>query len=195
MDVGGVFKKSDPSKKMTYSQVFARIPVSAAREVIGYSYRRAPDGNCVPKETGASCVSLDVDTETGQVFNVKIATANQVGRVMNPKLQFNQGNMGAVKGAHCALLTDNVTDKPTGKNLTYNWIYYPYPTIMEYEVTNDNPELYGDKSHPYGAKAASEGQPNPHAGAVANAIYNAIGVRIKELPITPDKVLKALGKI
>jgi CO/xanthine dehydrogenase Mo-binding subunit len=195
MNEDGVFLKSDPTKKYTYTQVYAKIPVSSCTELVGYSYRRAPNGSCVPKETGASVASLDVDTETGMISNVKIAVAAQVGRVMNPKVQYNQSNMGACKGAHAALITDNVTDIPTGKNLTYNWIYYPTPTILEYDCTMESPELYGDESHPFGAKANSEGNPNPHGAACANAVYNAIGVRMTNLPITPAKILKAMGKI
>ena len=195
MDYQGVWKKSDPAGKKTLVQVFARMPVAASREIIGYSYRRAPDGNAVPKEKGASIAELDVDTETGMISNVLMHTANTVGRAMNPRLQENQGNMGAVKGAHCALLTDNVTDYPTGKNMTYNWLYYPAPTCLDIEATIDVVNKPGDVSHPFGASAGSEGQPNPHAAAVANAIYNAIGVRVKRCPFTPDKILQALGKI
>jgi xanthine dehydrogenase molybdenum-binding subunit len=66
---------------------------------------------------------------------------------------------------------------------------------MDIEVTHHIIEIPGDISHPFGMTAASEGTPNPHGGAVANAIYNAIGVRVIQAPYTPDKILKALGKV
>jgi xanthine dehydrogenase molybdenum-binding subunit len=76
--------------------------------------------------------------------------------------------------------------------LAYNWIYDFPSTHMDIQTTFHIIEIPGDVSHPFGATAASEGQPNPHGGAVANAIYNAIGVRVIQAPYTPDKILKAL---
>jgi xanthine dehydrogenase molybdenum-binding subunit len=66
---------------------------------------------------------------------------------------------------------------------------------MDITTTTTLVELAGDESHPFGATPASEGQPNPHAGAISNAIYNAIGKRVIHTPFTPGNILKALGKV
>ena len=86
-------------------------------------------------------------------------------------------------------------DHPTGKVLTTNMHDYKMTTIMDmpeieaYVVSDADPLISS-----VGAKGLGEPAHIPTAGAIANAVYNAIGVRIKSLPITPDKVLMALQK-
>jgi len=121
---------------------------------------------------------------------VNAATAHESGTVINPI-----GLEGQLDGAfHMAAgyaLTEEVKMKD-GKILNPNFRDYKLllaPDMPENEVLEiDTYEPEG----PFGAKEAGEGLTNPTAGAIGNAVYNAVGVRITELPITPEKVLKAL---
>jgi xanthine dehydrogenase molybdenum-binding subunit len=202
MDQGGVFLKSDPTKKQTFNNVFARLTTrpafenrSGAFEVVAYAYRRATEGLIIPREKGAAIWNIDVDTETGEITNLKCATSDNIGKIMNPRQVENQQSQGANHGGPWVLWQEKVYDPATGRDLAYNWIY-DFPSChKDIEVTHHIIEIPGDVSHPFGATAASEGQPNPHSGAIANAIYNAIGVRLIHAPFTPDKILKALGKV
>ena len=197
MDEEGVFLKSDPTDKRNFVQVFAMKNVSGAYEITGYSYMRDPNGLAIPRERGAAIWELDVDTETGEIFNRKVVSANCMGFMMNPQICDSQTSMGMAHGG-CAIIMDAITDRGSGKNLTFNWIYSNIPCAMDVGLIGVGSIPFnkeGGESHWAGANAASEGQPNPHLGAVANAIYNAIGVRMPVAPFTPDKVLKALGKV
>jgi xanthine dehydrogenase molybdenum-binding subunit len=208
MDQGGVFLRSDPTKKQTYTNVFGRLASrndaqgkatfenrAGAFEIVAYAYRRAKEGLIIPREKGGCIWELDVDTETGELKNMKAYTSDNIGKIMNPRQVENQQSQGAHHGGWWGLWCDKTFDPTTGRDLTYNWIY-DYPgTHMDIDVTHHIIEIPGDVTHPFGATAASEGQPNPHGAAIANAIYNAIGVRVKHAPFTPDKILKALGKV
>ncbi|MDP6647450.1 MAG: molybdopterin-dependent oxidoreductase [Dehalococcoidales bacterium] len=202
MDADGVFLKSDPTDKKTYVQCFAKLQTAPAfenrggsYEVAGYAYRRALKGLCVPREKGAAIWEIDVDTETGGLSNLRCTTSDNVGFAMNPAALENQQSQGANHGGPWSLWGGVVTDPSSGKVLSYNWIYDYPSTHMDITTTTNLIELAGDESHPFGATPASEGQPNPHAGAISNAIYNAIGKRVIHTPFTPANILKALGKV
>ena len=203
MDKTGVFLKTAPTAPKTYTLVFGRLASrpefenrAGSFEVAAYAYRRAPNGLvCIPREKGACVVQCDVDTETGQITNVTDDTSDNMGPAMNPMQIENQESMGANQGLEKGLWQDKLEDPGTGRDLTYNWIYDYVSTHKDITVTHNYVELTGDKSHPWGATPGSEGQPNPHAAALGNAIYNAIGKRVLHCPFTPDKILKALGKV
>ena len=208
MDEGGVFLRTDPTKKQTYTNVFARLASrndaqgkatfenrAGAFEIVAYAYRRAKEGLIIPREKGASIFELDVDTETGEVTNILGYAADNIGKIMNPRQVENQQSQGAHHGMWWGLWCDKITDPTTGRDLSYNWINDTVGTHMDGLIAHHIIEIPGDVSHPFGATAASEGQPNPHGAAIGNAIYNAIGVRMTYAPYTPKKILTALGKV
>lgn len=142
---------------------------------------------------GAQFAKVRVDTETGKVEVVKIVAAHDIGRVLNQKTLENQFHGGIIQGLGYALLEERIIDKYTGKILTDNLHDYKMPTIkdtpeIEIHIVSEPDNLISA----VGAKGIGEPAIIPTAGAIANAVYNAIGVRIKSLPITPDKVLNAL---
>ena len=121
--------------------------------------------------------------------------AQESGRVMN-RLTFNNQVIGGITmGIGFAMTEVRVLDgDQTGKMLNKNWHDYKLPTALDVptEITSLPVELEDPIANSAGAKGLGEPVTIPTAPAIANAIYNAVGVRIKELPITPDKVLKAL---
>ena len=118
--------------------------------------------------------------------------------MINPDLAAGQIHGGFAMGWSMATLEDLPYDPKTGDMMNKG-------SIVDYKIPTAKDLMNLDKfrvffvetyepSGPFGAKGIGEGAMNPVAGAIANAIYNAIGIRFYELPITPDKILKALKK-
>jgi len=137
-------------------------------------------------------IEVEVDTETGQVEILKIVAAHDVGRAINPVLVEGQIQGGVSMGIGYALLEEVISVRGQIKNT--NLSDYLIPTILDIpDVTSiiiEDTEPTG----PFGAKGVGEPALIPTAAAIANAVYNAIGVRIYSLPITPEKVLNALAE-
>jgi 4-hydroxybenzoyl-CoA reductase subunit alpha len=139
---------------------------------------------------GVQAAEVEVDTETGRVKLVNVTTAHESGTVINPV-----GIEGQLEGAiSMAAGYGFCEDQPMDEGKILN------PSIADYKLIRslDMPETEVlpidtyEPEGPFGAKEAGEGLTNPTAGAIGNAVYKAVGVRITDLPITPEKVLKAL---
>ena len=124
---------------------------------------------------------------------IKVVAAHDIGRVLNRKTLENQFHGGIIQGLGYALMEERVIDDNTGVVLSTNLHTYKIPTIKDIPEIEVIIVSEGDnKISNTGVKGIGEPAIIPTAGAIANAVYNAIGVRIKSLPITPDKVLNAL---
>ncbi len=141
-------------------------------------------------------VEVAVDTETGHVSIERVVAGSDVGQVINPVLVEGQIHGGAAQSFGYALMEEVGIDPETGRTLTTDFLNYKILTSRD--APSDFEVFFADtyeESGPFGAKGIGESATNDGASAVANAVANAIGVRITELPITPDKVLRALGTI
>lgn len=140
---------------------------------------------------GTQGAEVEVDLETGKVKVLQFVAAHDVGKVINKQTIMGQIYGGVVMGIGYALSEEYKTEK--GRNLNPNFLDYKifsapdvnFPIHVECIETDD-------EEGPFGAKGVGEPGLVPTAPAIANAVYNAIGVRIKDLPITPEKVLAAL---
>jgi len=143
--------------------------------------------------SGAQFAEVEVDTLTGRVRVLRVVAAHDCGRIMNPLTFRSQIEGGIIQGIGYALTERRVIDHRLGQPLNANLGDYQLPTIAdvpEIDVLRiDIPDLV---ANPTGAKGAGEPPIIPTAAAIANAVADAIGVRIRELPITPEKVLTAL---
>jgi CO/xanthine dehydrogenase Mo-binding subunit len=144
-----------------------------------------------PAYSYSACVAqVAVDAETGELRVEKLWLAHDVGRAINPLLVAGQVEGGAYMGYAEATMEQQVFRKGRHK----------FPSILDYKIptTLDTPEIETilvespDPEGPYGAKEAGQGPLNPVIPAIANAVFDAVGVRIDETPITPEKVLRAL---
>ena len=141
---------------------------------------------------GATVAEVEVDTETGEVRVLKMASAYDCGKAINPMLVEGQIDGGAAGGLGSALMEELHPYYPTLKEYPTGFFSYMIPTAK------DLPELeaviveMGSRSGPYGAKGIGEMTANSQAPAIINAIHNAIGVWITDLPATSEKVLRAL---
>lgn len=149
------------------------------------------DGYHSSGAAGVHFAEVEVDIETGQIRPVKIVAVNDCGLVANKLLAESQVNGGVIGGLSYALLEDRLLDRETGVMVNPNMEAYKVAGAMEMPeivpILMDMPER--------GVIGLGEPATIPTAGALANAVYNAIGVWVTECPMTPDKVLNALAQV
>lgn len=140
---------------------------------------------------GAQAAEVEVNEETGEVQVLKVAAAHDVGRALNLTTAEGQIEGATVQGMGYALLEEARYE--SGVMLNPNFLHYRIPTALDVPPMTTFLVETVDPG-PFGAKGVAEPAMTPTAPAIANAIYDAIGVRIRTLPITPQKILEALGK-
>ncbi|MFQ6070840.1 MAG: xanthine dehydrogenase family protein molybdopterin-binding subunit [Candidatus Aminicenantales bacterium] len=140
---------------------------------------------------GTQGAEVEVDKETGEVKILRMAAAHDVGKVLEPKAILGQVYGAIAQGVGYALYEE--LKYIEGKIQNPDFRDYKIPTIREIDFPIDVEFIETDDSFgPFGAKGVAEPGLVPTAPAIANAIYDAIGVRIRTLPITPEKILAAL---
>ena len=146
----------------------------------------------------AAIVEVDVDPSTGWIHVPRVWIAHDIGRALNPTLV-----RGQVEGSVYMALGEALMEEQTFRRLPpklSHALVHKFPSMLEYKspTTLDMPEVFTelvenpDPRGPFGAKEVGQGPLLPVMPAIANAVYDAIGVRIDEVPITPEKILKAL---
>ncbi|MDD4230801.1 MAG: xanthine dehydrogenase family protein molybdopterin-binding subunit [Dehalococcoidales bacterium] len=198
-----VFLKSDPNNSKTFREVCGRNSWSIVgrgygwgkvlrhREVAGF-----PIGSpCEVRGVTAGAAEVAVDTETGVVEVLKFAQALDNGRAI-----FYQGSMNQILGGceiniHQALFMEQIVDKDTGLTVNGSYLDHKWGTSLDFDTAGFSAALVegDDACGPYGCKGMGEPCIS-NMSSIASAVYNAIGVWIHQPPITPQKVLKALGK-
>ncbi len=144
-----------------------------------------------PPPFSAHFAEVEVDTETGKVVVIKYVAAVDCGTAINPKLAEGQTEGGVMNGISYALTEEYLFDRK-GKMTNDSFLHYRIFSMR------DKPELVTilvpsyEKTGPYGAKSVSEICINGPCPAISNAIYNAVGVRLREIPFTPEKVWRAM---
>jgi CO/xanthine dehydrogenase Mo-binding subunit len=139
---------------------------------------------------GTQGAEVEVDTETGQVKVLKMVVANDVGRALNPMLLEGQLEGGLSMGIGYALLEKMVIEDGELKNPTL--LDYKMPTVMDMPPTELVIVETDDPAGPFGAKGVGEAGAIPTAAAIGNAVADALGIRIYEVPMQPEVVLKAI---
>lgn len=142
---------------------------------------------------GAHFAEVEVDTETGQVHVLRYVAVHDSGRILNPQLAANQVEGGVSQMLGFALSEQMLTDEQSGVTLNASFLEHKSPTIQEYPPVQVLFADVNDPIGPFGAKALGEPPSIGVAPALINAIYDAVGARISDLPATPDKVLNALA--
>lgn len=148
-------------------------------------------GDVSPAPFMAAFAEVEVDRETGKTKLLDYTAVVDCGTTINPNLAKVQVEGGLLQGIGMAMF-ENVKYAENGKLLTNNFLTYKVPTRKD--IGNLKVEFVEsfEPSGPYGAKSVGEIGIDTPPAAIANAIYNAVGVRINELPITPEKVLNGL---
>ena len=143
---------------------------------------------------GAHFAEVEVDTETGNVRVLRYVAAHDSGRILNPQLATNQVEGGVSQMLGFTLSEEMLTDPQSGVTLNASLLEHKSPTVKEYPPIEVIFADVVDPIGPFGAKALGEPPSVGPAPTIINAIYDAIGVRITDLPATPDKILDALSR-
>lgn len=151
-------------------------------------------GDVFPDFTfGAQAVEVAVDTETGEVTLLKSVACHDIGRAINRAAAVGQIQGGSAQGLGYALMEEVIVEQ--GVIQTPSLSEYLIPTSLDIPTTQSIILESGTGVGPFGAKGIGEPALTPAAPAVANAVADAIGVRVHDLPITPEKVLAALDTL
>lgn len=143
---------------------------------------------------GAQGAEVEVDTETGEVKIIHLVAAHDVGKVLNPQTLKGQIYGALAQGVGYALYEK--LESHEGRITNPNFRDYKIPRVSEMNFPVDIEFIEtNDRFGPFGAKGVAEPGLVPTAPAIANAIFDAVGVRIRDLPITPEKILAVLKDI
>jgi 4-hydroxybenzoyl-CoA reductase alpha subunit len=197
---GRVFVRDDPARGLTFDEA-ARLAEAAHGPLVAAGsytpprraarFKGAGVGPTPAYSYSACAVEVRVDAETGDVRVDRVWIAHDGGTAINPLLVEGQVEGSIYMGLGEALMEESAF-RPHGLHKIPSLLEYKSPTTLETpEITTILVETR-DPEGPFGAKEAGQGPLLPVIPAVANAVYDAIGVRIDEVPITPEKILKAL---
>ncbi|MFQ5651966.1 MAG: xanthine dehydrogenase family protein molybdopterin-binding subunit [bacterium] len=198
----GLIRSTKTGESLKIDKVVREIHFQPPYELCEASYYYEPGsefqdkkfkGNVSATYSFASqAIEVEVDTYTGFVKVLDVHVSQDVGKVLNPLGLTGQIEGGVVMGMGYALTEELMLEN--GEMLNPNFHDYKIPTACDIPDIHFYAIETNDDQGPYGAKGVSEAPLIPTPAAIANAVSNAIGVKIESLPITPEKVLKALKK-
>ncbi len=197
---GRAIDLEDPERSISSAEAFQITEVrfdtlgstgSYNTPTLGGDYRGGTIGASPAYSFTAHVVEAEVCEETGHITLKDIWIAHDCGRALNPMIVAGQMEGSAYMGAAEAVLEEHSVNR---------FGLHSGPSLLDYRLPTavDTPELHAlivesiDPEGPYGAKEAGEGPLHPSVPAIANAIHDAVGIRLTELPFTPGKVLRAL---
>jgi 4-hydroxybenzoyl-CoA reductase alpha subunit len=203
-----VFDCADPARGVTFQEA---VCIAEARVgTIGTTGSYAPPKSAAKFKGGgvgpsptysytAAVVEVDVDPETGWIVVPRVWIAHDIGRALNPTLVRGQVEGSVYMGLGEALMEEQAFRRLPAK--LSHALVHKFPSMLEYKspTSLDMPDIvtdlieHPDPTGPFGAKEAGQGPLLPIMPAVANAVYDAVGVRIDEVPITPEKIVRALA--
>jgi CO/xanthine dehydrogenase Mo-binding subunit len=201
---GRIFVKGSPARCLTIADAAGKANFTLGASILGRGhYMRTPSspdpetGACDPVATMAWTsifAEVEVDTETGQVDVLRLLAAYDVGKAINPLLAEGQIEGGTMMGVGAAIMENLNPYYPSMDWQPETIGDYVIPTavdvpLMETELL-ECPSMEG----PFGAKGIGEMTANTPSPAIVNAIHDAVGVWINELPVTPERVLRALDE-
>jgi 4-hydroxybenzoyl-CoA reductase subunit alpha len=205
-----VFDTAAPEKRVTFQEAvclgetrFGTIGTVGSYTAPKFPAARYKGGGVGPSPTysfSAAVIEVEVNSMTGWVTVPKVWIAHDIGRALNPVLARGQVEGSVYMGLGEALMEEQEFRR-LPKRLSHALVH-KFPSILEYKspTSLDMPEVVTelveepDPRGPYGAKEVGQGPLLPIMPALANAVYDAVGVRIDEVPVTPEKILKALAE-
>ncbi len=199
---GKVMVKGSPASAMSIADLASRAQFQYGRTIAGRGSFMKPKSTVDP-ETGAmdpdsteahacTVAEVEVDTETGQVQVLSIRSAYEIGRAVNPALVQGQIAGGAFMGMAHALYETTEPYYPSREHSPRDFAEYVLPGPAELPEIDSVILEVPSANGPYGVKGVGEMTANSPIPAIVNAIHDACGVRIDSLPVTPEKILRAL---
>ena len=186
---GIVSHTSDPELKFTFKEIAARLNATGG-PITGR-------GNVSPTGVGGSfathIVDVEVDPETGKIDILRYTAVQDVGKAVHPSYVEGQIQGGVVQGIGWALNEEYVFDA-NGSMENPTFLDYRMPTSLDLPMIDTVLVEVANPGHPFGVRGVGEVPLVPPLAAIANAVYNAVGVRMNELPMSPANVLDSLWK-
>ncbi len=201
---GRVFDAEDPARGMSFAEavVLAESKFGTLGTVGSYSpppsagrYRGAGVGPSPAYSYSAAVVEVEVDPETGLYTVPKVWIAHDVGKCINPVLVMGQVEGSVYMGLGEAMMEEMAYRTDANGNVVHKFpslLEYKSPTTKEMSAIDTFLVEDPDPNGPFGAKEVGQGPLLPIPPAVANAVFDAVGVRIDEIPVTPEKIARAL---
>lgn len=200
---GEIFSVSDPRKKINYAKLIRRSHFKQGGTMItSSSFFDPPTEMSDPKTFlgnismaygfGTQAVLAEVDEETGKIDVLKVIAVHDGGRILNPNGAEGQIQGGIVMSLSYAMVEQLLLDE----GMVMNPSFADYKILTSMEIPEIRVKFVGepDASGPFGAKGLGEHGCIPTPAALANAVYDAVGVRLYELPLSPDRILDAISK-
>ena len=179
--------KSDPELKLTFKQIAARM-IPTGGPIVGSAGVNPPGPG---PSIGVHVVDVEVDPETGKVEILRYTAVQDAGKAIHPAYVEGQIQGGAVQGIGWALNEEYVYND-SGVMLNSSFLDYRMPTTLDLPMIDTVIVEIANPNHPYGVRGVGEVPIVPPMAAISNAIYDAIGIRMNDLPMSPDKILEAL---
>jgi 4-hydroxybenzoyl-CoA reductase subunit alpha len=186
-----IFVEGEPDRSISFAQAVGLYHAqnNGSPLLVKASYN-SPDKMSPTYSFGAYACEVEVDLRTGKVNVLKMSVGHDGGQPLNPMSVEGQIEGSIVMGMGYTLSEDLLSEG--GQTLNPSFLEYRIPTAIQIPDIGIDHIITEDPEGPFGAKEAGEGSLDPTTAAIANAIYHATGVRIKELPITPEKILRGL---
>lgn len=202
---GNIRVKGSPDRSINIVDLALAAHFKYGRTIAGRGMFMKPKSDVDP-ETGkmdpdsteahaCTVAEVEVDTETGEVTVLSLKSAYEIGRQVNPALVEGQIRGGSVMGMAHALYESTHPYYPKVDHMPTGFSEYVLPGPMELPEVESVVLEYPSVNGPYGVKGLGEMTANSPIPAIANAITDAIGVRITEIPITPEKIIRALEEL
>jgi CO/xanthine dehydrogenase Mo-binding subunit len=191
---GKVQAKNDPSKSIKIPEVSG---LKTRGVIVGVGYKKPNPPNRAINPFCAQFCEVKVDIMTGEVEVTRFVSANDSGRVMNRLTYDNQVHGGITMGIGFGITEGRVLDaNQTGKLCNKNWHDYKVPTALDVpaEITSIPVDPHDTEANSIGAKGLGEPVTIPTAAAIANAVYNATGIRVTSTPISPPQLCRLLAE-
>ena len=187
----GVFKSvNGKEQEIDFKGLAARLDETGG-PVVG---RGTADPNQPGPSIGLHVVDVEVDPETGKIQILRYTATQDAGKAIHPSYVEGQIQGGAVQGIGWALNEEYIYNEK-GEMTNASFLDYRIPTCLDLPMIDAVIVEVPNPGHPYGVRGVGETPIIAPPAAIANAVYRAIGVRMKELPMSPGRVLKAMGKI
>lgn len=186
---GRIVAKADPDRSVSVAEVCQRI---APYMIQGHGARTQNIEGKSIRTFGAQCVEVEVDTETGEITVLNVVATHDCGRIVNPTMVDSQIIGGITQGVGFALTEERIVDAARGVVLNPNLEEYKVPTVADIPAMKHVALGIPDpEANPLGTKGIGEPPLIPTAPAIANAVFNAIGVRVRHAPLSRRRIVES----
>jgi CO/xanthine dehydrogenase Mo-binding subunit len=189
---GRISITGNPDQSLTIAEVMEDI---APANLLGKGVRGPNPSDKSVRTFGAQCIEVEIDIETGELTVLRVSTSHDIGRIVNPALVDSQIYGGITQGIGFALTEERVMDERFGIVLNANLEEYKIPTMLDVPpIRHAHVDVPDTEANITGAKGVGEPPLIPTAPAIANAVYDAIGIRVHDAPMTRQRLLALLAE-